>query len=111
MLATRSAVTAQERFALLNCRRLPARLNTSEAALLLGFQEHDISLLIAAKLLVPLGKPALNAPKYFAAVEIAERASDAEWLSSATKQLAKYWFQKNRRKRPTANALVCDGAN
>src|ERR1043165_5163632 len=82
MLASRSNGTAQEKFALLNCRRLPGRLNTSEAALLLGFQEHDIALLMAAKLLVPLGKPAPNAPKYFAAVEIAERASDAKWLSA-----------------------------
>jgi uracil-DNA glycosylase len=85
MLASRSAATAQEKFALLNCRRLPGRVNTSEAALLLGFHEHDIALLVAAKLVVPLGKPAANAPKYFAAVEISERASDPEWLSSATK--------------------------
>src|SRR5215470_2851645 len=98
MLTGRSPVTAQEKFALLNCRRLPGRLNTSEAALLLGFQEHDIALLIGAKLLVPLGKPAQNAPKYFAAVEIAERASDSEWLSSATKQLARHWLQKNQRR-------------
>jgi hypothetical protein len=98
MLASRSAVTAQEKFALLDCQRLPGRLNTSEAALLLGFQEHDIALLVAAKLLVPLGKPAPNAPKYFAAVEIAARASDSEWLSSATKQLAKHWLRKNQRK-------------
>jgi hypothetical protein len=98
MLSSRSAATAQEKFALLNCRRLPGRLNTLEAALLLGFQEHDITLLIAAKLLVPLGKPAPNAPKYFAAVEITERASDAEWLSGATKELAKHWLRKNQRK-------------
>jgi hypothetical protein len=97
MLASRSAATAQERFALLNCRRLPGRLNTSEIALLLGFQEHDIAALIAAKLLVPLGKPAPNSPKYFAAVEIAERVSNAEWLSSATKVLAKHWLRKNQR--------------
>src|SRR6266851_7184467 len=98
MLASRSAATVQEKLALLNCRRLPGRLNTSEAALLLGFQEHDVALLVAGKLLVPLGKPAPNAPKYFAAVEIAERASDPEWLSSATKQLAKHWLRKNQRK-------------
>jgi hypothetical protein len=98
MLPNRSAATVQEKLALLNCRRLPGRLNTSEAALLLGFQEHDIARLMAAKLLVPLGKPAPNAPKYFAAVEIAARASDAEWLSSATKQLAKHWLRKNQRK-------------
>src|SRR5213592_4256672 len=98
MLASRSAATAQEKLALLSCRRLPGRLNTSEAALLLGFQEHDIAPLIAAKLLVPLGKPAANAPKYFAAVEISERAANSEWLSTATKQLAKHWLRKNQRR-------------
>src|SRR6266403_3751603 len=98
MLASRSSATAQEKFALLNCRRLPARLNTSEAALLLGFQEHDIAVLIAARLLAPLGKPAPNAPKYFAAVEIAERSANPEWLSTATKAIAKHWLRQNRRK-------------
>jgi len=101
MLASRSSVTAQERLGLLNCRRLPGRLNTSEAALLLGFQEHDMAALIAAKLLVPLGKPAMNSPKYFAAVEITERADDRDWLSEATKALAKYWQRKNQRKQLT----------
>jgi hypothetical protein len=94
MLVSRTAATTQEKFALLNCRRLPGRLNTLETALLLGFQEHDISLLIAAKLLVPLGKPASNAPKYFAAVEIAERASSSEWLSSATSYWRNTGFKK-----------------
>src|SRR5436309_8664843 len=106
MLASRSAATAQEKFALLNCRRLPGRLNTSETALLLGFQEHDIAPLIAAKLLVPLGKPAANAPKYFAAVEISERAANSEWLSTATKQLAKHWLRKNQRREQNAAASV-----
>jgi len=96
MLASRSAATTQEKIAILNCQRLPARLNTSETALLLGFQEHDIAPLIAAKLLVPLGKPAPNAPKFFAAVEIVERAANADWLSNATKAIAKHWRRKNQ---------------
>jgi hypothetical protein len=98
MLASRSVATTQERFALLNCRRLPGRLNTCETALLLGFHEHDIAPLVAAKLIVPLGKPAPNAPKYFAAVEIVERANDSEWLTDATKILTRYWQRKNRRR-------------
>jgi hypothetical protein len=98
MLASRSPATAQEKFALLNCRRLPGRLNTSETALLLGFQEHDIAVLIASRMLVPLGKPAANSPKYFAGVEIAERAANLEWLSIATKAIGKHWLRKNRRK-------------
>ena len=106
MLASRSAATTQEKFALLNCRRLPGRLNTSEAALLLGVQEHDIAVLIGAKLLLPLGKPAPNAPKYFAAVEVAERASNPEWLGQATKVLAKYWQRKNQRKQVMSGRFV-----
>ena len=102
MLASRAAASAQEKFALLNCRRLPGRLNTSDAALLLGFQEHDIAPLAAARLLKPLGKPAANAPKYFAAVEIVECAADSEWLAEATKALARHWLRKNQRNQPRA---------
>jgi hypothetical protein len=98
MLASRCAATAQEKLALLNCHRLPGRLNTSETAVLLGVNEHDVPVLVSARLLAPLGKPATNAPKYFAAVEIAARAEDREWLTEATKTLAKHWHRKNRRK-------------
>jgi hypothetical protein len=48
-----------------------------------------------------LGKPAANAPKYFAAMEIVERAADSEWLAKATKALAKHWQWKNQRKQLT----------
>src|SRR5207245_1371854 len=98
MLVSRSTATVAEKFALLNCQRLPARLNTSETALLLGFQEHDITALVAAKLLIPLGKARLNSPKYFAAITVIERAADVQWLSAATKALAKYWRRKNQRR-------------
>jgi hypothetical protein len=101
MLASRSAATAQEKFGFLNCRRLPGRLNASETALLLGFQEHDIAPLVAAKLLEPLGKPASNAPKYFASVEVAANAENPEWLSQATRVLARHWLAKNNRKPAT----------
>ena len=103
MIAAKRCATFQEMVALLNCRHLPGRLNTAETALLLGFQEHDIAPLVAAKLLVPLGKPAQNSPKYFAAVDIVARAEDREWLSEATKGLARYWFRKNRR----SEAKIC----
>jgi len=99
MLASRSTATAQDKFALLNCRRLPGRLNTTETALLLGLQEHDIAPLISAKILKPLGKPAPNAPKYFAAIEILARAEDRNWLSEVTRIIAKHWLRKNRARR------------
>jgi len=66
MISRRGSISVEEKLAVLNCRRLPGRLNPSETALLLGLQEHDIAALVTAKLLVPLGKPAANSPKYFA---------------------------------------------
>jgi len=97
MFRTKATSSLENAIALLNCRRLPARLNTSEAAVLLGVQEHDIAPLVAAKLLTPLGKPATNAPKYFASVEIIACAESSSWLSEATKTLAKHWRTKNHR--------------
>ena len=99
MLNSKRISNPQDALAVLNCRRLPARLNTSEVAVLLGFQEHDIAPLIAARLITPLGKPAPNAPKYFAAVEVQACAQNPDWLSQATKTLAKHWLGKNSRKR------------
>src|SRR5256884_9801818 len=103
MLASRSAATIPEKFALLNCRRLPGRLNTSETALLLGVQEHDIPVLVAARLILPLGKPASNVPKYFASVEVLANAENPDWLARATWSLAKFWQKKNQRKRECVN--------
>jgi hypothetical protein len=99
MFSAKKLNGGQDILALMNCRRLPARLTTGETAAVLGFQEHDIAPLIAAKLLSPLGRPAPNAPKYFASVDILAAADDREWLSQATKALAKHWQGKNSRKR------------
>ncbi len=96
MLAGKKINSLQDAFALLNCHRLPARLNTSEVAVLLGFQEHDVAPLVAAKLLTPLGKPAPNSPKYFAATEVLTCAENREWLSQATRAIAKHWATKNQ---------------
>jgi hypothetical protein len=72
-------------------------MNTPEVAVLLGFQEDDIAPLVDAKLLVPLGKPAPNAPKYFAAVDVISRSEDRDWLVSATKVISRHWMRKNWR--------------
>lgn len=78
---------------------LPARLNVGQVARLLQFAEHDIPVLVAARKLTPLGDPAQNAPKYFAAVEILRLAGDPEWLNKATKEIARHWFDKRIRVR------------
>jgi hypothetical protein len=106
MLTSKLSAGKLEALAVLNCQRLPARLNTAETAVLLGFQEHDIAPLMAAHLLAPLGKPAPNAPKYFAAVDVVSNAQDREWLSKATRALSKHWAARNRRKDAATLSMV-----
>ncbi len=79
-------------------RNLPARLDVSATARLLGFAEHDIQILMGAGKLEPLGDPAPNSPKWFAAVELIRLAADREWLSKATKEVSKYWRHKRERR-------------
>jgi hypothetical protein len=54
--------------------------------------------------LTPLGDPAPNAPKWFAAVEMNRLAADMDWLHKATKEIANYWWHK-RERRQSADAL------
>lgn len=106
MFSAKKLNGSQDILSLMNCRRLPARLTTGETAGVLGFQEHDIAPLVAAKLLTPLGKPATNAPKYFASVDILTAAEDREWLSKATRALSSYWHGKNQRKKINQPSLT-----
>lgn len=75
-------------------RNLPARLDVAATSKLLGFAEHDIQVLMAAGRLTPLGDPAPNAPKWFAAVEVIRLETDREWLHKATTEISKHWKQK-----------------
>ena len=71
-------------------RGLPARLDVVATAKLLGFAESDIQVLMAVGKLTPLGDPAPNAPKWFAAVEMIRLGADEDWLNKATKEITKY---------------------
>jgi hypothetical protein len=55
-----------------------------------GFAEHDIQVLMRAGKLTPLGDPAPNAPKWFAAIELIRLAADRDWLSRASREVSKY---------------------
>ncbi len=79
---------------------LQARLNMEQTAKLLGFAPHDIPILIAAKLLKPLGHPARNGPKYFATVCILQLCHDDKWLTKATDATINYWHTKNHNQFP-----------
>ena len=70
---------------ILFARHLPARLNSQQSSVLLGFPESAIPLLIREKLLKPLGGGPKNSVKYFAKVEIESLAADPKWLDKATR--------------------------
>jgi hypothetical protein len=87
-------------------RNLPARLDVMATAKLLGFAEHDIQILMSVGKLKPLGDPAPNAPKWFAAVEMVRLAGDIEWLHKATREISKYWRHKRARCQASSNVAT-----
>lgn len=88
----------QQRFlALLG--QLPARLTSEQVAWVLNCQPHDVPMLVAARLLKPLGNPPQNGIKFFATREILELARDEKWLHKATVAIYQYWHEQNQRKR------------
>jgi hypothetical protein len=77
----------------------PARLGINETAWLLGFNEHDIPVLVAAGLLKPLGRPASSGSKYFATVELQTLRNDTRWLAKASDAIVNHWRAKNSNRR------------
>ena len=76
----------------------PARLTVEQAAWVLNCQPHDIPVLVATRLVRPLGHPAANATKYFATREVLELAHDRSWLAKITSTVSEHWKSKNARK-------------
>ena len=91
--------TAAQQNEFFSWKILPARLDASQAAWYLGFEPHEIPMLIAANLLKPLGKPARNCTKYFATETLEQLRRDEKWLARASDAIAAYWRQRNARKR------------
>jgi hypothetical protein len=85
----------QERREFLSLGILPARLSATETAWYLGIQLHDIAVLLRAKLLWALGRPASNGQKYFALCDLEELRRNREWLDKATRAIARRWKLKN----------------
>jgi hypothetical protein len=86
----------RERF--LNLRQLPAIMNPEETAMFLGMTPHDIPILVAHKLLTPLGNPIQSSVKCFAKVVLEELAKNIEWLHQAKATTQGHWAMKNARK-------------
>lgn len=80
---------------ILSLPRLPARLDVRQAAEVLGFLPHEITVLMKSGLLKPLGKPAPNGHKFFCTVELAALSENREWLDKATRAVARHWKERN----------------
>ena len=82
---------------ILKIPRLPGRINAEQTAALLGFQAHDIPVLVRAKLIQPLGNPSQSAPKWFSSAEIEIFRQDSKFLARATKVISLRWQNRNSR--------------
>jgi len=79
--------------------QLPARLTVEQAAWVLNCQPHDVPVLIAARLVKPLGNPPPNGIKFFATADVLDSAKDRHWLTKVTATINQHWQKKNQRKK------------
>jgi hypothetical protein len=83
--------------------QLPVRLTAEQAGWVLNCQPHDIPALIHARLLKPLGNPAVNGTKYFATADLLETAKDRAWLVKMTTAINTHWQKQNAKKGRSVN--------
>jgi hypothetical protein len=79
--------------------QLPARLTAEQVAWVLNCQPHDVPVLVAVRLLKPLGNPPQNSVKFFSALEVLEQVKDRAWLAKVTNTLNQHWQKKNAAKK------------
>ncbi len=81
-----------------SAKDLPARLLAGQVARILNCGPDDVTILVSAGKLRPLGRPNPNSIKFFSAVELFALLADREWLDDATKTIGNYWKKKNARR-------------
>ena len=86
--------------------RLPARLTAEEVAWVINCQPHDVPILVAARLLKPLGNAAPNTVKYFATVELLALMEERAWLAKVTNTVSEHWQRKNHLKKSGSGVEV-----
>ena len=77
---------------------IPARLDATRTAWFLGFDPHEVPMLVMAGLLKPLGHPARNSTKFFATETLEQFRRDEKWLAHASDAIASYWRERNARR-------------
>jgi hypothetical protein len=58
-----------------------------------------VPILVAVRLLKPLGNPPPNSIKFFAASELLEQVQDRTWLAKVTNALNQHWQKRNANKK------------
>lgn len=86
--------------------RLPFRLDAEQVAWLLNCQEHDIAVLVGARLLKPLGNPPHNSRKFFSTAKVLERYTDDSWQAKVSDAIHAGWRKKNESRRSLDDAKV-----
>src|ERR1700677_1286973 len=80
----------------------PACVGMEEAAAIFGWPNYYLPFLMRAGHLKPLGKPAQNARKWFARVEIERMSADPVWRDKAVRIVEKQIQEMNRKQRGNA---------
>ncbi len=97
---TKAIQMKDEQRIFLTLPRPPARLTVDQVAWMLNCQAHDIPVLVAARLLKPLGNPPVSSAKHYSSKLVVELAQDPTWLAKMTNAIHDYWHNKNQRRRP-----------
>jgi hypothetical protein len=74
-------------------------MTVEQTAWVLNCPTHDIPILVAARLLRPLGNPPPNGVKYFSTAEVLDLAKDRSWLAKMTNTVCLHWQKKNAHKK------------
>jgi hypothetical protein len=77
----------------------PACVSMEAAAAMFGWPDYYLQFLVRAGHLKPLGKPAPNARKWFATVEIERMSGDPVWLDKAIRIVEKQIQEMNQKQR------------
>jgi hypothetical protein len=60
--------------------------------------------------LKPLGNPAPNGIKFFAAADVLELANDRSWLVKVTNAVNQHWHRQNARRKSRSAEIAQNGA-
>src|ERR1044071_2458696 len=89
--------------------QLPARLTAEQTAWVINCQPHDVPILVAARLLKPLGNPPANGIKFFGTSDVLELSQDRSWLVKVSSAIYLHWHNQNARRKDVPVTVAGNG--